>query len=129
METEIAALATSAGTTLVGLMATEAWTQVRDRVAALFGRDRAAEVAEELDEVREDVRSTGNGTAAASEWARQLRRALAADPAAADELRRLLAEFGPAAESGSVRNVITGGTFHGPVVQTGNIDGPLGPKL
>ncbi|MFB7665389.1 hypothetical protein ACFC1R_15795 [Kitasatospora sp. NPDC056138] len=121
MEAEIAALATSGATTLVGLMATELWTQARGRFAALFGRDRATEIAEELDEVREDLRSTGNGTAAAAEWARRLRRALAADPEAAEELRDLLAEFGPAAEPGSVRNVINGGTYRGIVVQSGRI--------
>ncbi|KJK55705.1 hypothetical protein UK12_27115 [Saccharothrix sp. ST-888] len=118
----MAALATSGATTLVGLMATELWTQARGRFAALFGRDRATEIAEELDEVREDLRSTGDGTAAAAEWARRLRRALAADPEAAEELRDLLAEFGPAADRGSISNVINGGTFNGTVVQSGRID-------
>ncbi|WP_045305799.1 hypothetical protein [Saccharothrix sp. ST-888] len=103
-------------------MATELWTQARGRFAALFGRDRATEIAEELDEVREDLRSTGDGTAAAAEWARRLRRALAADPEAAEELRDLLAEFGPAADRGSISNVINGGTFNGTVVQSGRID-------
>ncbi|MDH6127031.1 hypothetical protein [Kitasatospora sp. GP82] len=123
MEAEIAALATSGATTLVGLMATDLWTQVRGRFASLFGRDRAEEIAEELDEVREELRSSGDSAASAAEWARRLRRALATDPQAAEQLRDLLAEFGPAAEdAAAVRNVISGGTFHGTVVQSGRVE-------
>lgn len=42
--------------------------------------------------------------------------------ALAAELRSLLEEFAPAAgEPGSIRNTISGGTFHGTVLQTGSV--------
>ncbi|TWE20879.1 hypothetical protein [Kitasatospora atroaurantiaca] len=123
MEAEIVALATSGATTLVGLMATELWTQARGRFAALFGRARAEAMAEELEVVREEVLSGGDSEAAASEWASRLRRALAADPQAAAALRALLDEFAPGEAGGpaTVQNTVNARTFHGTVIQTGRI--------
>ena len=122
------ALATSGATTLVTLMATEAWTQARARFAALLGRGRSdeAELAGELEELRtEVVRAQRAGDAglaeeAAADWRGRLRRALRDDPEAVAELRSILAEFAPAAGT-VVHNSISGGTIHGSVVQGGDI--------
>jgi hypothetical protein len=129
VEAELAALASSGATTLVGLMATDAWTQVRDRVAALFGRagdaGDADAAAEELRHSQEDLltaRAEGDEAAVAEDieavWRSRLRRVLRADPAAADELRRLLDELTPAAGAPHVvvTNTVNGGVHHGPVV-------------
>jgi hypothetical protein len=53
-------------------------------------------------------------------WRTRLRRALQADPEAAEELRLLLAELDPEVRSdptASVHNSISGGVQHGPVIQ------------
>ncbi|MEV4613600.1 hypothetical protein AB0K43_13505 [Kitasatospora sp. NPDC049258] len=125
METEIVALATSGATTLVGLMVTELWSEARGRFAALFGR-RSEAVCEDLDAVRAELLAAEDQDAAAAgaeaEWTARLRRALAADPAAAAQLRALLDELAPhqpAPAAGSVHNTITGGEFHSPVIQSG----------
>ncbi|MFB7229896.1 hypothetical protein ACFCY9_19425 [Streptomyces fimicarius] len=49
MNAELVALAQSAGTTLVGLMATDAWERTRDGVVALWQR------------ARDDAHGTGGG--------------------------------------------------------------------
>ena len=122
MSAEFAELATSGATTLVGLMVTDAWTQARDRVVALFGRARAEDLTAQLEVVRGEIVAGGDATEATSELAPKLRRALAAEPDVADELLALLAELTPqAAEPGSFRNTINGGTFHGTVVQAGSV--------
>ncbi|MGK5630131.1 hypothetical protein [Streptomyces sp. URMC 123] len=129
MEAELAALATSGATTLVGLMVSDSWAQSKERLAALFGRGRrgrSAEAEEELDLSREELiaaREAGDGPALAdveAEWRSRLKRLLRADPAAADELRALLEELAPrqAADApGAVHNTVTGGVLHGPLVQ------------
>ncbi|WP_035804903.1 hypothetical protein [Kitasatospora mediocidica] len=125
MEAEIVALATSGATTVVGLMATELWTEARGRFAALFGR-RSESVCEDLDLAREELLAAedraGATTAAEAEWGNRLRRALSADPAAAAQLRSLLDELAPHTApqaSMSVHNNISDGTFHGMVIMTG----------
>ncbi|WP_441247152.1 hypothetical protein [Kitasatospora sp. McL0602] len=119
MDAELVTLATSGATTMVGLMATEVWTQARGRFAALFGRSRAADVEAEL----EEVRLAGDAPdELVAEWAPRLRRALAADDAMVPVLRELLAEFEPTARAeAGVHNIINGGTFHGPAIQAGSI--------
>lgn len=119
MEAELVALAGTGATTIVGLMATEAWDQVRQRVVRLFTRgggdasvmdgeltaSRAALVAapdEETADVTASVRV-------------RLRRLLAENPEAAAELRLLVEEFAPKRD-GSVHNTINGGTYNGPVI-------------
>ncbi|MER8184254.1 hypothetical protein [Kitasatospora sp. NPDC094015] len=128
MEAELVALATSGATTLVGLMVTEVWSEVRGRFGALFGRRRET-VCEDMDAVREELIAAEDREAAMAgaeaEWTARLRRALAADPAAADQLRSLLDELqqhGPQPGAGSANATITGGTFHQSVVQIGRID-------
>ncbi|MCX4684601.1 hypothetical protein OG401_09805 [Kitasatospora purpeofusca] len=127
MEAEIAQLVTTGATTVVGLMATEAWTQARSRLAALFGRGRnAEEVSAELEEIRvEVVRADGDAELVgdqAAELRNRLRRLLREDPRAAEELESLLREFAPRQQSGAtVHNEISHGTIHGSVVQAGTI--------
>ncbi|MHC5903899.1 hypothetical protein ACVNF4_08320 [Streptomyces sp. S6] len=118
MEAELVALAGTGATTIVGLMATEAWDQVRQRVVRLFTRggdpsaldgeltaSRAALIAapdEETADVTASVRL-------------RLRRLLAENPEAAAELRLLVEEFAPK-QDGSTHNTISGGNFNGPVI-------------
>lgn len=132
MDAELAALASSGATALVGLMVSDAWVQVRDRVTGFFARGgQAGNVAEELASSRQELmtaREEGDTDAAADAqavWRAHLRRVLLADPAAAGELRALLAEVEPMTGQGStaVHNVVSGGTQYGPVVQGGQISG------
>ncbi|MER5863702.1 hypothetical protein [Kitasatospora sp. NPDC002040] len=116
MDAELVAAATGA---LVQAMTTDAWSTVRGQVARLFGRGgREEEVAAELETVREEVTADGDEVAAVA-W---LRRALRADPGFAAELRSLLDELEPSRTSGGTTNVISGGTFHGKVIQADRID-------
>jgi hypothetical protein len=130
VEAELAALASSGATTLVGLMASDAWTRVRDRMAAFFGRTGGADAAaEELRLSQEELLAAhaASDEAAVVEdieamWRSRLRRVLRTDPAAADELRRLLGELGPAAGTPTVvvHNSVSGGVQNAPVVQGQN---------
>ncbi|MFD4177276.1 hypothetical protein [Streptomyces anulatus] len=127
MEAELTALAASGATAFVGLMVTEAWTQARGRVARFLARGEDVDVIDaELEESREELtaaRAAADDEAVADveeEWRIRLRRALRANPEAADELRTLLDELSPlgaAAPEVSVTNSISGGTQNGPVFQ------------
>ncbi|MET9552740.1 hypothetical protein [Streptomyces sp. NPDC006645] len=136
MEAELVALATAGATALVQQMATDGWSAARDRVSAFFaGRGSATR-----DSVEEDL-ETGRAEVVAArgdedqeliadvraEWRARLRRTLAADPAAAAELRALLDELTPAEpearQTYDVHNNISG-TVNGPVVQAGRVDAP-----
>ncbi len=132
MEAELVALATAGATALVQQMVTDSWASARDRVVAFFARGSAAPdaVAAELDESRADLvgaRQTQDEETAAdiqAEWRSRMRRTLQADPQAAAELRALLEELAPEtapASPGAVHNTVSGGTQHGPVIQTGTI--------
>ncbi len=133
MEAELAALAASGATTLVGLMVSETWEQARDRLTRFLARGGDEEaVDEELSLARGDLVAAGEAEdpqAAAdieADWRARLRRALLADPSAAEELRSLLAELAPdagARPSGSVHNTVSGGVVHGPVIQGGTFSG------
>ncbi|MEU6771492.1 hypothetical protein [Streptomyces sp. NPDC046759] len=102
MEPEIAALAGTAGTTVVTLMATDAWQRVREGFVALWRRgqaERADVVAAELDATREDLLAASaagdqhiEGELQA-EWQGRIRRFLTTRPEAVEDLRRLLDEF------------------------------------
>ncbi|MGW6954737.1 hypothetical protein [Streptomyces chartreusis] len=106
-------LAQSAGTTLVTLMAADAWQRTRDGLVQLWRRvqpERAETVAGELDVAREDVLAA---TVAddhetldelRAQWQGLVRRLLVSRPAAAAELRRLLDELDP---GGSAARQIT----------------------
>ncbi|MEU9096524.1 NB-ARC domain-containing protein [Streptomyces sp. NPDC048361] len=98
MEAELAALAGSAATTLMGLMVSESWTQARTRVARFFSRrgegggDGGLQQAAEPGQLADA--GTAGGEADPEEGLRlRLRRVLEEDPGAAQELRVLLAEL------------------------------------
>ncbi len=94
-------LAQTAGTTVVALMATDAWQRTREGVVALWRRVRPAqadEVDTALEETREEIlsaQSQGDSAGADDlerEWRRRLRRLLIADSSIAEELEEVLAE-------------------------------------
>ncbi|MFG2961745.1 MULTISPECIES: hypothetical protein [unclassified Streptomyces] len=102
MGPEIADLARTAGTTVVTLLATQAWESARDGVVALWQRfqpARAEAVGGELEATREDLllaRAAGDTEAEAAltaEWQARVRRLLLTQPEVADELRRILGEL------------------------------------
>ncbi|MEV3972327.1 hypothetical protein AB0K68_29935 [Streptomyces sp. NPDC050698] len=104
MGPEIAELARTAGTTMVTLMAGQAWESAREGLVAVWQRfqpDRAEAVGGELEATREDLllaRQTGDAdteSELAAEWQARVRRLLAARPEVANELRRILAELSP----------------------------------
>ncbi|MFC9324036.1 hypothetical protein [Kitasatospora sp. NPDC057015] len=104
MESELVVLASSAATTMVGLLATDGWEQVKQAVGRLWRRarpDQADTVEAELVEARAELltaRQAGDTQAEqdlTAEWRTRLRRLLAADPALAGALRALLAELRP----------------------------------
>ncbi|MFH8577437.1 hypothetical protein [Streptomyces zaomyceticus] len=104
MDPEIVALASSAGTTIVTLMATDAWERVRNAITSFWRREhaeRAEAVAAELDATREDLLAssqTGDQDVEAelqAEWQGRIRRLLATRPGVAEELRSLLDELAP----------------------------------
>ncbi|MER7485962.1 hypothetical protein ABTY20_08660 [Streptomyces sp. NPDC126497] len=104
MDPEIAALAGTAGTTVVALMATNAWEAARDGMVALWRRfqpARAEGIGEELEAGRADLLlarragDTGSEAGLTAEWQGRVRRFLLAQPEAADELRRILDELSP----------------------------------
>lgn len=104
MDPEIAALAGTAGTTVVTLMVTNAWESARDGMVALWRRfqpARAEGVGEELEAGRAELllaRQAGDAeaeTELTAEWQGRVRRFPLAQPEAADELRRILDELNP----------------------------------
>ncbi|MEU6734771.1 hypothetical protein ABZ929_16460 [Streptomyces physcomitrii] len=138
MEAELAGLASSAATAVVGLMLSEAWEQGRSRLARFLGRGggeaAVAEVEEELRSSQRELvaaRDSGDEEEAGDiqlAWRQRMRRALREDPEAAEELRRLLAEL--EAETGkgtgvTVTNTISGGVQHGPVIQGQSFHGSI----
>lgn len=105
MEPEIVDLARTAGTTLVTLMATDAWQTARSGMTALWRRvlpARADGIAGEMDSAREELiaaRRTGDEEAEQelrAEWSGRVRRLLAQQPDVAEELRQILLDLEPA---------------------------------
>ncbi|WP_328332885.1 ATP-binding protein [Streptomyces sp. NBC_00455] len=138
MEAELAALASSGATALVGLMVSESWDRAKLRLARFFaqhgrpGPEGATD--EDLQSARDELRSarqaddTGAAADIEAEWRQRLRRALREDPAAARELRSLLTEL--AHEAGvewdaSPHAEISGGVQNGPVFQNTQIHGGI----
>ncbi|MFJ8730979.1 hypothetical protein [Streptomyces bauhiniae] len=106
MDPELAALAATAGTTLVSALTTEVWQRARDGIASLWRSsqpERADAITAELDTTRVDLMAAQGGGDAGTpselgaEWQGRIRRLLVAHPEAADDLRSLLAELTPAA--------------------------------
>ena len=135
MEAELAALAGSGASTLVGLMVSDGWAAVRQRVARLVARDGDVASAEaELQRSRDEVvaaRSAGDEQAeseSVEEWTPRLRRFLRSHPEAGRELLALLEELrgeSPSERAGSVHNSVSGGVQHGPVIQGRDFSGGL----
>ncbi|MET8732436.1 hypothetical protein ABZV81_35475 [Streptomyces parvus] len=125
--TTLTALAASGATTFVGLMATEAWTQVRGRLVRFLGRGENDEVIDaELEESREALiaaRRDGDEDGArdvAAEWRIRIRQALRDNPEAEQELRAILDELAPQQTTGPTvainHNTISGGHYNAPVI-------------
>ncbi|KUO13098.1 hypothetical protein [Streptomyces sp. DSM 15324] len=104
MDPEVAALAQSAGVTLVTLMATDAWQHARDGIMRLWRRaqpESAESVAAELEAGREDVLAAvvvddqETLDELRLQWQGMVRRLLVARPAAVEELRGLLDQLDP----------------------------------
>lgn len=104
MDAELASLTQNAGTTVVALMATEAWQAARDHVMDLWRRvqpGRAEATAAQLDASHEDaltaVPADDQQTLGElrAQWQGLFRRLLVTHPEAAGELRALLDELQP----------------------------------
>lgn len=113
MDAELVVLASSAATTIVGLMATDAWGKVKERVRGLWRRfrpEQADAVAAELDRARLEIED-GNETVALAitrDWESRLLRLLAGDATVAAELTRIATEL---------EQILAGQQARGPVQQ------------
>lgn len=111
MDAELATLAGTAGTTIVAALVTDTWEKTRTALGALWRRvhpKRAEAVEAELVEARAELlaaRAAGDNQVEqelVAEWQSRLRRLLAADPAVAGELRRILGDLAPTLPAGQV---------------------------
>jgi hypothetical protein len=114
MDADLAALWSSAATTLVTLMTTDSWLQVKAGFAGLWRRARPGQA----DAVEADLESTRAAAVAvlrdgdeeakgelAAEWRSRLRRLAGADKSLQAEVRRLVEEFRPLMADGPARPV------------------------
>lgn len=104
MDPEITTLALTGASTLVGLMASDAWNVTKDRVTAIYRRFRPEShdrIQEELEESRSDLLATDEDhrnevvEALRQEWQGRLRRFLAANPQAVEAMQEVLDELRP----------------------------------
>ncbi|WP_406357333.1 hypothetical protein OHB56_33210 [Streptomyces sp. NBC_01635] len=135
MDSELAALAASGATTLVSLMVTDSWTHAHDLVGRFFSRSGADGTAiTDLDTARtqllaaEAAEDTQTACDITEQWHACLQRLLQAGSATGDDLRDLLTSLQRIADNSdpqpsTVRNDISGGVQHGPVIQSGRIAG------
>ncbi|MFG2884174.1 NB-ARC domain-containing protein [Streptomyces sp. NPDC048297] len=132
MEAELAALATSGATTLVGLIVSESWGRAKDGLVRFFGRRAADEAAaqEELQSEREELdraRAAGD-TRAREQVHERLRQRLEEifqdDPGSAEELAQFLSAQAPDASRTFV-NLVSGGVNYGPAFQGSHIHGGI----
>lgn len=105
MDAELVALASTAATTIVQLLTTDAWGRLKTVLVPLFRSSPNGQLTldAELEDSRTELIAAGGNdleqmrTELTAEWRGRFRHLLAADPAIATELRRLLeAELGPA---------------------------------
>ncbi|MFJ2197219.1 NB-ARC domain-containing protein [Streptomyces violaceusniger] len=131
MEAELAALAASGATTLVGLMVSESWERAKGGLARFFGRRAAGQAAE--DELRassaelDGALAAGDAGAQAdiqARWRQRLEDIFQEDPAAAEELAQLLSELAPDASRTFV-SLVSGGVNYGPAFQGSHIHGGI----
>lgn len=130
MDGESLALASTAATTFVTLLTTDAWAKAKQEFAGLWRRFRPehADVVEaELADAHHEALAGGEAVASslAAEWESRLRRLLAADAAAVAELprvaaalTRLLAEQGKQDRTGAITQ-ITHARGQATVIQVG----------
>ncbi|MDH6697989.1 hypothetical protein P3T26_002443 [Streptomyces sp. MAA16] len=104
VDPELTSLAQSAGTTVVTLVATDAWHRTRDGLTRLWRRaqpERADTVAAELETCRADALAAAAAddretlAELQAQWQGLMRRLLLAHPEAAAGLRALLTELDP----------------------------------
>lgn len=133
MDAELAALAEAGAAALVRQMVTDGWEQTRDEFVRIFSRagaggtgevsDLAAELerthAELVEALENEDTATESDVLAA--WRFRLRRALQVDPASVAELRELLDALLPESGRPGQGNTISGGMYHGSVIQGQNI--------
>lgn len=132
MDSELVALAGSAATTIVTLLATDAWAEVRQMIGGLWRRfrpEQADAVEQELDRAHAEIMTSDEAISLAisREWESQLLRLLAADASAAAELSRILADLSrshSAQRLGAVRQTARA-SGQSTVIQIGG-DGTIG---
>jgi len=104
VETDLATLLTSAATTLVKLMTTDSWTEVKAGFVALWQRhhpEQAEAIEADLEASRASAvvgRQDGDGhveAELAAEWRSRLRRLAEANTELQGEIRRLMEELRP----------------------------------
>ncbi|MFB7619454.1 hypothetical protein [Kitasatospora sp. NPDC056181] len=106
---DVSQWAMSAAQALITAMTTDLWAGARDRFAGLLARrpESAGEVAEELDDARQQLLDAGVTEEAAeetsAEWVSRFRRALTRDPSLVEEIRTLLEEQNVEAPAASGR--------------------------
>ncbi|WP_225821653.1 hypothetical protein [Streptomyces naphthomycinicus] len=135
MDAELAAMAASGATTLVSLMVTDSWAHTRalmGRFLARAGADTTAITG--LDDARTRLLLTGAAaderatSDIAAEWQTNLCRLVETGALTGEDLSALGASLrrlaaAAAGRPATVRNTISGGTQHGPIVQAGTITG------
>jgi class 3 adenylate cyclase len=134
VDPELIALASTGATTIVALLATDAWGQAKSGLVSLWQHthpDDARNIERELTEARTALlaaRAAGDGQAAQvmiSDWRDRLTSMLAAEPGLGSDLRRLLQdELHPALAQAAVSVVKTKGmrakaSGHGRIYQAG----------
>ncbi|MGA5504003.1 hypothetical protein [Streptomyces umbrinus] len=131
MEAELAALAASGATALVGLIVSESWDRAKSGLVRFFGRRTSDEAADE--ELQSELEELGRAWAAGDAAARErvqagLRRRLEGifqeDSEAAVELAQLLSAVAPDASRTFV-NLVGGGVNYGPAFQGSHIHGGI----
>jgi len=122
---DVAALAALAGGALVTAAVTDAWEDVRHKIAGLFGRGQPDQQAEHrLDATRKLLAAAKPGelgqaqAAEAARWESRFADLLANHPDAMPELAALVKDLTAAlpAGGGNVTNTISGGALHGSVL-------------
>ncbi|MEU1122225.1 hypothetical protein ABZ371_01210 [Streptomyces sp. NPDC005899] len=128
MDAEITLLASTAGTTLMTLLATDAWQSARDGLLEIWHRvrpDRVPVISAELASTREELlraEETGDAETQSEmrvEWQGRIRRLLGAHPELAEDLRALLGEDPPDEPAPSVVTQRATASGHARVYQAG----------
>jgi hypothetical protein len=131
VDAELVTLASSGASTLVTLMVTDGWHDLKAKVAGLLRRERAdpSAVDEQLERSRAELfaaRERDDLGALAdieAEWRLRLKRLLQDDQGAAPELAALVAQLAPNVEQAGAHTEIHHNVFQGPApVNSGSGD-------